>query len=290
MGDRFAVACVQNGATGDMEASMAEAEDLVRDARDAGARLICLPEYFTSLDVIDGLLISTPFTEEAHPALPRFRNLARELEAWLLLGSLAVTTADGKVNNRSYLVDDKGGIAATYDKIHLFDVDLEGGESYRESATVAPGEQAVLAETPWGPLGLSVCYDVRFPQLYHSLAQAGALYLATPAAFTRTSGQAHWHVLQRARAIETGSYVFAPCQYGDHGVGSYSYGHSLIVDPWGEVLAEGDDNGPGFIAAEVDPAKVAEARQRIPALAHARAFAQPVPAGGAAREALAAAS
>jgi len=270
----FKVACVQNGATANIEASMAEATALTRAAQGAGAELICLPEYFTSLGVEGALLISTPFSEEAHPALPHYRDLARELGVWLLLGSLAITAADGKVINRSYLLDPAGEIAARYDKIHLFDVQLDGGESYRESATVEPGDRAVVAATPWGPLGLSVCYDLRFPQLYHALAQAGAAYLTVPAAFTKTTGEAHWHVLNRARAIETGCYVFAPCQYGDHGVGKASFGHSLIVDPWGRILAEADEEA-GYIMAEVDPAAVTEARRKIPALQHARSFAEP---------------
>ena len=270
----FKVACVQNGATADMNASLAEATALARAARAEGAALICLPEYFSCLDVIDDLLISTPFTEATHPALPRFADLAAELEAWLLLGSLAVTVDSGKVVNRSYLLDPRGAVTARYDKIHLFDVQLGGGEAYKESATVEPGAQAVLAATPWGPLGMTVCYDLRFPQLYHALAKAGAVFLAVPAAFTKTTGQAHWHVLQRARAIETGSFVFAPCQYGDHGVGKASFGHSLIVDPWGRILAEGGA-GAGFITAEVDPAAVTEARRKIPALDHARPFAPP---------------
>ena len=270
----FKVACVQNGATADMDASMAEATALARAARAAGAELICLPEYFTCLGLRDSLLVSTPFAEQAHPALPHYRGLAQELGAWLLLGSLAVEAPGGTVVNRSYLLDDGGGIAARYDKIHLFDVELGGGESYRESATIAPGAEAVLAATPWGPLGMSVCYDLRFARLYHALARAGALFLTVPAAFTRTTGEAHWHVLNRARAIETGSYVFAPCQYGDHGVGRASYGHSLIVDPWGRVLAEGGE-GPGHILAAIDPAAVAEARAKIPALEHARPFSGP---------------
>ncbi len=275
MTSSFKVACVQNGATADMDASLAEASELARAARAEGAELICLPEYFSCLDVIDDLLISTPFTEAEHPALPRFTALAAELEAWLLLGSLAVTVESGKVVNRSYLLDPRGAVTARYDKIHLFDVKLGGGEEYKESATVEPGAQAVLAPTPWGPLGMTVCYDLRFPQLYHALAKAGAVFLAVPAAFTKTTGEAHWHVLQRARAIETGSFVFAPCQYGDHGVGKASFGHSLIVDPWGRILAEGGE-GAGVITAGVDPAAVTEARRKIPALDHARPFAPPV--------------
>jgi len=167
-----------------------------------------------------------------------------------------------------------GAIAARYDKLHLFDVDLADGESYRESALIEPGAQAVLATTPWATLGLSICYDLRFPQLYRSLAQAGAEVLTVPAAFTKTSGQAHWHVLLRARAIETGCFVLAPCQCGDHGGGHETYGHSLIIDPWGRVLADGGEE-VGYITAKIDLAEVAKARAMIPALGHDRDFARP---------------
>ena len=274
MTETFRVACVQNGANPDMEASIAEATGLARDAHAAGADFICLPEYFASLDVRDSLLISTPFPEAEHPALPHYEILARELGVWLLLGSLAVELPGGKIVNRSYLLDPAGATRARYDKIHLFDVELDGGESYRESATVEPGGEAVLAETPWGPLGMTVCYDLRFPNLYYALARAGALFLTIPAAFTKTTGQAHWHVLVRARAIETGSFVFAPCQYGDHGVGRESYAHSLIVDPWGEVLGDAGE-GAGYVVAEIDPALALAARRKIPALAHRRPFKEP---------------
>jgi predicted amidohydrolase len=215
-----------------------------------------------------------PHAEPAHPALAHFRTLAEELGAWLLLGSLAITAGPGKINNRSYLVAPEGAIAARYDKVHLFDVDLANGESYRESALIEPGAQAVLAATPWATLGLTVCYDLRFPQLYRSLAKAGAEVLTVPAAFTKTSGQAHWHVLLRARAIETGCFVLAPCQSGDHGGGRETYGHSLIVDPWGRVLADGGEQA-GYITAEIDLAEVAKARAMIPALDHDRDFEAP---------------
>ena len=215
-----------------------------------------------------------PHAEPAHPALAHFRALAEELGAWLLLGSLAITAGPGKIFNRSYLVTAQGAIAAHYDKLHLFDVDLADGESYRESALIEPGGAAVLAATPWATLGLTVCYDLRFAQLYRSLAQAGAEVLTVPAAFTKTSGQAHWHVLLRARAIETGCFVLAPCQCGDHGGGRETYGHSLIVDPWGRVLAEGGEE-TGFITAKIDLAEVEKARAMIPALNHDRAFEGP---------------
>ena len=195
----------------------------------------------------------------------------QETGAWLLIGSLSIAVEGGKVANRSLLVDPTGNIVARYDKIHLFDVDLGETESYRESATIAPGDRAVLAETPWGPLGMTVCYDLRFPQLYRTLAQRGALFLSIPAAFTRTTGRAHWHILQRARAIENGAFVFAPAQCGTHAEGRETYGHSLIVDPWGAVLADGGEE-PGIVFAEIDPAAVASARNRIPSLRHDRRF------------------
>ena len=207
-------------------------------------------------------------------AMARFSALARELDAWILLGSIAVTTDDGRLANRSVMFDPSGAVVARYDKVHLFDVDLAGGESYRESATIAPGERAVLADLPWGKLGLTICYDLRFPQLYRALAQAGADFLSVPAAFTKTTGEAHWHILLRARAIESGCFVLAPCQTGAHAGGGACYGHSLVVDPWGRVIADGGEE-TGIVTAEIDPAEVAKARAMIPALQHDRPFAAP---------------
>jgi predicted amidohydrolase len=275
-GETFTVACVQNCAGTETAPNLKDCADLVRQAADRGASFILLPEYFTGLDIEGHILIPEAFAEADHPALPLFAELARERRAWILLGSLAISLPDvagdgPAIANRSYLLDPAGAVAARYDKIHLFDVDLPGGESYRESATIAPGAQAVVADLPWGRLGLTVCYDLRFAQLYRSLAKAGADFLACPAAFTKTTGQAHWHVLLRARAIETGCYVFAPCQYGVHAGERATYGHSLIVDPWGQVLADGGE-ARGVVTAEVDPAAVARARAMIPALEHDRPF------------------
>ncbi len=270
----FTAACIQNQAVADMDASIEQATALVRAARGAGAELICLPEYFSCYKAEADAVIVGPRAEPAHPALTHFQALAEELGAWLLLGSLAITAGPERIFNRSYLLDPAGAIAARYDKIFLFDVDLASGESYRESALIEPGERAILAPLPWATLGLTVCYDLRFPQLYRALAQAGAEVLSVPAAFTKTTGEAHWHLLLRARAIETGCYVIAPCQGGDHGGGRATYGHSLIVDPWGRVLADGGA-GPGFVTAEIDPAEVAKARRMIPSLDHDRTFAEP---------------
>ncbi len=278
-GKTFTVACVQNCAGTETDPNLADCADLVREAAGRGAAFILLPEYFTGLDIKGDILIPDAFAEADHPALPLFAGLAREHRAWILLGSLAITVDGGpgraeRIANRSYLLDPEGAVAARYDKIHLFDVDLADGESYRESATIAPGTGAVLAELPWGRVGLSVCYDLRFPQLYRALAKAGADFLTVPAAFTKTTGQAHWHVLLRARAIETGCYVFAPCQYGVHAGGRATYGHSLIVDPWGRILADGGEER-GVVVAEVDPAAVSRARGMIPALRHDRPFDRP---------------
>jgi predicted amidohydrolase len=274
----FTVACVQNCAGADMDAALSRAEALARQAGDAGADLIFLPEYFSCLDLGPGGELevgSRP--EDDHPALPLFRALADELGAWIVLGSLAIDDGAGRSLNRSFVIDSEGRIAARYDKLHMFDVDLKSGESYRESDTIRPGSDAVLAPTPWGLLGMSLCYDLRFPYLYRALAQAGAAFLTVPSAFTRATGEAHWHVLLRARAIETGSFVFAPGQVGVHGKGK-TYGHSLIIDPWGRVLADGGED-VGLIAAEIDTAEVEKARRRIPSLTHDREFSGPEEAG-----------
>ncbi len=281
-GETFKVACVQNCAGTETEPNLRDCAELVGEAADRGASFILLPEYFTGLDIRGDILIPEAYAESDHPALPLFAGLARERRAWILLGSLAITVAGGAgqsggVANRSFLLDPAGAVAARYDKIYLFDVDLAGGERYRESATIAAGDRAVVADLPWGRVGLSICYDLRFPQLYRALAKAGADFLTVPAAFTRTTGRAHWHVLLRARAIETGCYVFAPCQYGVHAGDRATYGHSLIVDPWGEVLADGGEDR-GVVVAEVDPAAVGRARAMIPALTHDRPFELAAPA------------
>ena len=189
----------------------------------------------------------------------------------ILVGSQLIKTADGKIVNRSFLLDHKGEISAHYDKLHLFDIELSSGEFYRESDVIAPGEKAVVATTPWGKLGMTVCYDLRFAALYRALAQNGAQFITIPAAFTQTTGKAHWHTLVQARAIETGSYIIAPNQCGHHVDRRASWGHSLIVDPWGKVLADGGAE-PGIVYAEIDLSNVESARSRIPALTHDRAF------------------
>ena len=270
----FRAACVQLRSSNDVAENIRAASVLIREAKARGADFIATPENTTLMAPDGGSKLERSFSEQTDPALPAFRALAAELGAWLLIGSLAIKVSDAKTANRSFLIDSKGAIAARYDKIHLFDVDLPSGEKYRESNTVAGGGRAVTADLPWGKIGLSVCYDLRFPQLYRTLAQAGALLLTVPSAFTETTGKAHWHVLLRARAIENGAFVLAPAQGGTHAGGRKTYGHSLIVAPWGEVLAEAGTD-PGVIVADIDLARAADARARIPNLKHDRPFEAP---------------
>ncbi len=265
MNQAFRLACIQTNSGNDMAANIAAASILVRAAHADGARLIALPECVSMMEMGRANIIRSAAPEDSHPALIAFRALAAELGVWLLAGSLTVTTGGDRVANRLFLLDGSGDIVAAYDKIHMFDVDLAGGESYRESTTYRPGERAIVAETPFGALGLTLCYDLRFPQLYRALAKAGAGLLSVPSAFTRQTGEAHWEVLLRARAIETGAYVFAPAQCGAHPRGRTTWGHSLIVDPWGKVLADCGEE-PGFVVADIDPGKVAEARASLPSL------------------------
>jgi len=274
MSGKFKVACVQLNAARNIAANIAAASALIREAKGKGAQFILTPENTSMIEPKRAMMLEKAKPEAEHPGIPAFGALAAELGVWLLIGSMQIKLDASTCANRSFLFDDKGRIAARYDKIHMFDVDLKAGESYRESATFRPGEEAVVADLPWGRVGLTVCYDVRFAYLYRALAHAGASFLTVPAAFTVPTGKAHWHTLLRARAIETGSYVLAPAQCGEHAEGRKTYGHSLIVAPWGEVLADGGEE-PGIIYADVDPAKVAEARSMIPALRHDRKFSGP---------------
>jgi len=271
MAGTFKAACVQTNSARDPAPNIRAVGEFVRQARAAGADFILLPEIVNMLEPKRALLLEKARSEADDPALAAFQALARETGAWLLAGSLVIKIADDKVANRSFLIDARGRIAARYDKIHMFDVDL-GSERYQESRTYQAGAKAVVAETPWGKLGMTVCYDLRFPHLYRALAQAGAVFLSVPSSFTRPTGKAHWHVLLRARAVENGCFVFAPAQCGEHAEGRKTYGHSLIVDPWGEVLADGGD-APGFVIAEIDPSKVDEARRKVPSLTSDRPFA-----------------
>ena len=271
MSNVFKAACVQMRTGLDVAANIAAASALIREAKGKGADFIATPEMTSLFEAESDALFAKTKPEADDLALKAFRALAHELKVWLLIGSLPIRVAERQCANRSFLIDANGAIAKTYDKIHMFDVDLPNGEVYRESRNYRPGEQAVVADLPWGKLGMTVCYDLRFPQLYRALAKAGASFITIPAAFTHTTGMAHWHVLQRARAIETGCFVIAPAQAGTHENKRRTYGHSLIVAPWGEILAEAVEE-PGVILAEIDPAKVAEARGRVPSLSHDRRF------------------
>lgn len=272
----FKAACIQVTAGNNLMANCEAAAAQAVEARAAGADLVLMPENVAMMESGRTALVLNAEPEPENRALAFFCHLAREIDVWLHIGSLHVLLDDGMIANRSYVIDPSGAVRASYDKIHMFDVDLGLGESYRESSTFAPGDRAVAVDLPWGRLGLSVCYDLRFPHLFRTLAQAGCLFLAVPAAFTRTTGKAHWHVLLRARAIETGCYVFAPAQCGDHSPRRQTYGHALIVSPWGEILADALER-PGWVMAEIDPLKVLEARRKVPSLDHDRAFALPEP-------------
>jgi len=270
----FRAAAVQMRSGTDVAANFRAAEGLIRQAAATGATYVLTPEMTTILDRDRARLLAAIAPEASDPSLARFRDLARELGIFLHIGSMAIRLDGESVANRAFLIGPDGSIVARYDKIHMFDVDLAGGESYRESRLYRAGDTATVADLPWARLGLTVCYDVRFPKLHRSLAEAGASVIAVPAAFTKTTGEAHWHVLLRARAIETGSYVIAAAQGGHHDDGRDTYGHSMIIDPWGTVLAEAG-NEPGVISAEIDPDLSATVRARIPALANARDFTEP---------------
>jgi predicted amidohydrolase len=252
-------------------ANLDAALKLIGEAKEKGADYVLTPEITNIMEPAREKLFAAITEEEHDITLASFRDIARKLSIYLHAGSLAIKVSPDKAANRSFLIDPKGEIVARYDKIHMFDVDLANGESYRESKNFRPGDFAVFSDLPWGRLGLSVCYDLRFPALYRALAEAGATMLAIPSAFTRQTGEAHWHVLMRARAIENGSFVLAAAQGGMHENGRETYGHSLVVDPWGKIIAEGGTE-PGVIMAEIDPAAVTAARARVPSLQHGRRF------------------
>jgi len=270
----FKAACVQMRSSDDVAENIRAATDLIRDAAAQGATFIVTPENTNLMARDAGAKLAKSFDEAHDPALPVFSQLAKELKIWLVIGSLAIKVSETKTANRSYLFAPDGGIAARYSKIHLFDAALGSGESYRESNTVAGGNEAVIADTALGRIGLTVCYDMRFPQLYRRLAQQGAFLFTVPSAFTVPTGEAHWHVLLRARAIENGAFVIAPAQGGAHAGGRKTYGHSLIVSPWGEVLAEAGTD-PCVIFADIDPSLVQQAREKVPNLQHDRNFSGP---------------
>jgi predicted amidohydrolase len=269
---RFTAACVQVNSHDDMQGNLARAAVYARDAHAAGARLITFPENVSMMSFGGEKVRAAAFAEKDHPALAFFVDLARELESTLIVGSLHVSVpGEDRVANRCYAIGPDGAVLAFYDKIHMFDVDLANGESYRESKTFRPGDAAGLVKTDQANIGLAICYDVRFPHLFRNYAKAGASVLTVPAAFTRTTGQAHWHILLRARAIETGCFVIAAAQCGDHPGGRQTFGHSLMIDPWGVVLADGGTE-PGFITAEIDLERVNEVRAMVPSLRNDHAY------------------
>jgi deaminated glutathione amidase len=267
----FKAAMIQMRAGLTVSANVDAAVRMIGEAKGAGAAYVQTPEMTNIMEVKRERLFSTIVAEEQDTSLATFRELARKLGIYVHVGSLAIKAGHERAANRAFLIDPRGEIAARYDKIHMFDVDLSGGESYRESRTYRAGELAVLSDLPWGRLGVTICYDLRFPALYRALAEAGATMLAIPSAFTKQTGEAHWHVLNRARAIENGCFVFAAAQGGKHENGRETFGHSLIVDPWGRILAEGATE-PGVVMAEIDIGEVAKARARIPSLQHGRRF------------------
>jgi deaminated glutathione amidase len=252
-------------------ANLDAAAKLIAEAKAGGADYVQTPEMTNIMEARREALMAAIVPEDEDPSLAGFRELARRHRLWLHIGSLALRISPDRAANRGLLIDPQGMIAARYDKIHMFDVDLDDGHVYRESRSYTAGEHAVVAELPWGRLGVTVCYDLRFPALYRALAEAGSGFLAIPSAFTRQTGEAHWHVLNRARAIENGAFVFAAAQGGRHENGRETFGHSMVIDPWGRILAEGEAE-PGVVMAEIDPAAVAAARKRIPSLQHGRRF------------------
>ena len=271
MSDTYRVSCVQTRPKADLESALDEALRLGCEAAERGAQFILFPEYCGGLRTEKGRLVPPAAPEDSHPVLAGLRAFAAENAVWLLIGSVAVASHCGKIFNRSYIVDIEGKVTARYDKIHLFDINLSEKEIYRESSVVLPGTHAVVADTPFGRIGLSICYDIRFPMLFRRLAQIGSEVIVVPAAFTKVTGAAHWHVLNRARAIENGCYVFAPGAVGPVPGGGEAYGHSLIVDPWGTVLADGGDS-PGTIMADINLSDVDVVRSKIPSLDHDRPF------------------
>lgn len=265
------IACLQTRPMATFQAAIDEAMPLAEAAAQAGADILFLPEYCGGL-ASEGAELAPPVAPDAsHPVLQAFRDFAAARQVWVMIGSIAVQGPGGKIINRGYMLDDRGDVRGRYDKLHMFDIQLSETEVYRESARVVAGGRAVIHDTPFGRIGHTICYDLRFPQLYRELAQSGAEILTAPAAFTRKTGEAHWHVLNRARAIENTSFMISPCAIGPVPGGGESYGHSLVVNPWGEVIADGG-RLPGVVSARIDLDKVAEARGRVPSLTHDRDF------------------
>jgi predicted amidohydrolase len=275
MTDRIIAACLQVNSGPVIAENFARIEPMIEKAQKRGASFIALPECTDVMVADKAKLREMARGPEDHPAIQFFSMAAKKYNAWILAGSVAVRVADGKLANRSYLFAANGTITAHYDKIHMFNADLSSNECYRESERFTAGDKAVIATSPWGKIGMTICYDVRFPHLYRTLAKAGAGIITVPAAFAMTTGRLHWHTLLRARAIETGSFVIAPGQCGTHDGGRQTYGHSLIIAPSGRIITEANGNKPEVIIAEIDMAEIAETRRMLPCLQHDREFVLP---------------
>ena len=272
MSQTFTAACIQMRAGTSLSGNGEAVRGWVREAAKAGAHYVQTPEMTNILQPKRDLFFETIKPEAEEPVLALLREEARTLGLWLHIGSLAVLVGERKAANRGFMIAPTGEIVARYDKIHMFDVDLPDGTRYRESAAYEPGGEAVLVDLPWARWGMSICYDMRFPGLYRALAEEGAAVLTAPSSFTVPTGKAHWHVLLRSRAIENGAFMIAAAQGGTHESGRETFGHSLIIDPWGRVIAEADHDAPGIVMAEIDLARVAEARGNIPSLKNGRSF------------------
>ena len=282
MSDRLDIALIQTRTPATADAALAHVEPLIRRAAAEGAKFILTPEGTNLLEQRRERRSLVIVDEDRDVAVAGLRRLAAELGVWLLIGSAIVRSGhigDDRAANRSLLIDATGGIVARYDKLHVFDVDLPNGERYRESANIRPGDGAAVADTPWGRLGMTVCYDIRFPHLFRQLAKAGASMIAAPSAFTVPTGEAHWETLLRARAIETGCFILAPAQGGTHEDGRRTWGRSTVVGPWGEVLARADHDDPCVVHAKLDMGAVERARSSVPQLLHDRDYAAPLQAG-----------
>ncbi|MDB5863074.1 MAG: Amidohydrolase [Betaproteobacteria bacterium] len=275
MSDPFKVALLQTQTGNDLAANLDTVSTMTREAARNGASFVLTPEYTLMMDGSGRTMRERALAPDGSPALPELRSLAKELSIWLLVGSLTLKTEGDRIANRSFLIAADGSVKATYDKIHMFDATLPDGKVIRESSAYCPGARAVTGDTPWGTVGLTVCYDLRFPQLYRSLAKAGARYLTIPSSFQRATGKDHWHPLIQARAIENACFVFAPAMCGEHPGNRSTYGHSLVVDPWGKILADGGE-APGIVYADIDPRRVDKVRGMLPCLDHDVAFSLPL--------------
>ena len=275
--DKYTIACLQANTSNDLAANLATVGAMMREAAANGAKLVATPEYTLMMDGSGRVMRDNALPPDGGDPLVHLRGLAKALQVWLLLGSLTLRTgeegegADTRIVNRSFLISDAGEVVASYDKIHMFDVTLPDGKVIRESSAYRPGDKAVVVDTPLGKVGLTICYDLRFPGLFRTLAHAGAQLITVPSSFQRQTGKAHWHALLQARAIENGCWIVAPAMCGEHAGNRQTFGHSLVVNPWGEVVADSGE-GPGVVYAEIDVGRVAKVRGMVPSLTHDRRY------------------